>query len=93
MAESNNQAQTITIDGQQYNIADLSEGARNQVANIRLVDQKVAQLKQDLAITQTARNAYARALREELQGMANPGAGTGTDEPDVDLHEDTIKFQ
>jgi len=30
------------------------------------VDQKLAQLQQELAIMQTARNAYAQALQAEL---------------------------
>jgi len=37
-----------------------------QVTNVQLVDQKIAQLQQELAIMQTARNAYANALQAEL---------------------------
>ena len=59
-------AETITIDGQSYNIEVLSEQARNQVLNLRVTDQEIARLKQQLAIYQTARVAYARALSEEL---------------------------
>ena len=60
------QKQTLTIDGTEYNVADLSENARNQVVNLRVTDAEIEKLKQQLAIFQTARTAYARALSEEL---------------------------
>lgn len=60
------QAQTITIDGTEYNAADLSDNAKAQVTNLRVTDQEIARLQQQLAIYQTARTAYARALSEEL---------------------------
>lgn len=57
---------TWTIDDKQYNIADLSEAAKSQIVNLQVVDQEIAQLKQQLAIMQTARNAYAGALNVEI---------------------------
>jgi len=60
------QTQTVTIDGTEYNVADLSENARNQVVNLRVTDAEIEKLKQQLAIYQTARTAYARALSAEL---------------------------
>jgi len=58
--------QTITIDGTEYNVADLSDNAKAQVTNLRVTDAEIEKLKQQLAIFQTARTAYARALGEEL---------------------------
>jgi len=58
--------QTIKIDGQDYNLADLSESARNQLVNLRVTDQEIARLQQQMAIAQTARVAYANALKTEL---------------------------
>ncbi|WP_336275061.1 DUF6447 family protein [Vreelandella indica] len=60
------QQQTVTIDGTEYNINDLSDNAKAQVTNLRVTDAEIANLKQQLAIFQTARTAYARALSEEL---------------------------
>lgn len=57
---------TLNIDGREYDTDQLSESAQSQMKNIQLVDQKIAQLNQDLAIMKTARNAYARALQAEL---------------------------
>ena len=57
---------TWTIDDKEYNIVDLSEGAKSQIVNLQVVDQEIAQLKQQLAIMQTARNAYGLALNTEI---------------------------
>ena len=56
----------VTIDGKEYELEHLSENARSELNSLQLVDQKIAQLKTDLAIVETARNAYAAALRAEL---------------------------
>ena len=56
----------VTIDGKEYELEHLSENARSQLASLQLVDQKIAQLKTDIAIVETARNAYAAALKAEL---------------------------
>lgn len=58
--------QTITIDGKEYALEDLSETAKAQVTNLRVTDQEISRLQQQLAITQTARKAYANALKTEL---------------------------
>jgi hypothetical protein len=57
---------TWTINDKEYSIADLSETAKSQIVNLRVVDQEIANLKQQLAIMQTARNAYGSALNTEI---------------------------
>lgn len=66
MAEQN--AQTLTVDGKEYQLDQLSEAARNQVINLRVTDQEIQRLQQRLAIAQTARQTYANALKAELEG-------------------------
>jgi len=61
-----NAIKTWTIDDKAYNIADLSEGAKGQIVNLRVVDQEIANLQQELVIMQTARNAYGSALNTEI---------------------------
>lgn len=56
----------ITIDGKGYDPARLSEPARVQLSNIQVTDQEIARLQEQLAIAQTARKAFARALQAEL---------------------------
>lgn len=59
-------AQAVTIDGTEYPLDDLSEQARAQLTNLRVTDAEIERLNQQLAIAQTARAAYARALNEQL---------------------------
>lgn len=47
---SDKQAQTVTIDGTEYNVTDLSDNAQNQVANLCVTDAKIEKLKQHMAI-------------------------------------------
>lgn len=57
---------TVTIDGTEYDLDKLSEEARNQVMNLRVTDQEIGRIQQQLAIYQTARTAYAQALSAAL---------------------------
>ena len=57
---------TITIDEKEYEIELLSDEAKTQILNLRIVDQEIVSIQQRLAIAQTARNTYGVALREEL---------------------------
>lgn len=57
----------IKIDGADYDSDALSKEVKAQLLSLQLTDQRIAQLQQDLAITQTARNAYAVALSALLK--------------------------
>jgi hypothetical protein len=57
---------TVTIDGKRYDLESLPDAAKNQLTSIRFVDRKIAELQAELAVCQTARNAYAKALSEML---------------------------
>lgn len=59
---------TINIDDKEYDVDDLSENAKNQLNSIMVTDRKIKELQADLAIAQTARVSYARALNRELSG-------------------------
>ncbi|OAN95426.1 hypothetical protein A8B74_15490 [Sulfitobacter geojensis] len=56
----------ISIDGKEYDSEALSDEARANLQNIQLCEQKMNDIKRDLAIAQTARNAYAQALKGQL---------------------------
>lgn len=60
--------QTITIDGQSYPVAGLSDDAKAQIQNLTAVDQEIARLNIQMAIAQTARASYGAALKAELEG-------------------------
>ena len=48
---------TVNIDGTEYELDDLSDVAKGNLASMQLADQKIAQLQSEIAIVQTARNA------------------------------------
>jgi len=58
----------ITIDGTEYDTDNLSDDVKRQVQNVSYCDRKIEELKNEAAVIQTARNAYARSLSEMLAG-------------------------
>lgn len=56
----------VNIDGKEYDSEALSEDARSNMLNVQYCDKKVAELKRELSMAQTARNAYAQALKNAL---------------------------
>ena len=67
----------ITIDNQDYDLDSLSDEAKAQLASLQFVDSELQRLTAQTAILQTARMAYANALKAALP---TPFAG------------DTLKF-
>ncbi len=57
---------TVTIDGAEYKRSELSENAIAQLGNLQFVDIQLQQLQNELAVADTARIAYTRALKNEL---------------------------
>jgi hypothetical protein len=57
---------TITIDDIAYAEDDLSNEAKEELGSMQICDQRIAALQTDLRIAQTARNAYANALKSLL---------------------------
>lgn len=58
---------TVTIDGKDYLLENLSEEAKGQIENIRFVDTQIQQLNNEWAVADTARLGYTAALKEELK--------------------------
>ncbi len=57
---------TVTIDGKEYSLDDLSDNAKGQLTALRMCDQKVQNLQREIAIIQTARATYAKGLAASL---------------------------
>lgn len=57
---------TISIDNVDYDLDTLSDAAKAQLASLQVVDRRIAGLQEELAIHQTARIAYANALKALL---------------------------
>jgi len=71
---------TLNIDGQTYQVDEMGEEARQQLLCLRFVDQEITRLKQQVAVAQTARLAYAKALKAALDSTDTLAA------PKVDDH-------
>ena len=56
----------VTIDDIEYDLDKLSEEAKNQLVSLQYVDQELQKLNAQAAVLQTARMAYAEALKEAL---------------------------
>jgi hypothetical protein len=57
---------TIKIDNVDYDTATLSNEAKAQLISMQFCDQELARLQAQAAAYQTARMAYAKALKEAL---------------------------
>lgn len=72
---------TIKINDKEYDLDQLSAEAKAQLASLRVTDAEIQRLQAQLAIAQTARNAYSRALMQALAPTA--------EQP---LQSETLKF-
>jgi hypothetical protein len=57
----------ITIDDKEYDVDKLTDATKAQLTSMRLADAEIQRLNIQLAIAQTARNAYALAVRKDLE--------------------------
>ena len=56
----------LTLDGVEYAVNDLSDIAVSKVSNVKFVDERIAQLQNELAISNTARAGYLKTLKADL---------------------------
>lgn len=56
----------ITIDNTEYEFDSLSDEAKAQLSSLQFVDAEMERLKAQMAVLQTARMSYSRALKEAL---------------------------
>ena len=64
----------ITVDGIDYNTEDLTDNGKAQLASLQFLEQQMIKLKSEIAVYQTARNAYAQALKAELDKTSDSAA-------------------
>ena len=57
----------ITVDGIEYNSEDLTDNGKAQLASLQFLEVQVNKLKNEIAVYQTAKNAYVTALKAELE--------------------------
>lgn len=56
----------VTIDGKEYNLDDLSDNAKQQLASLQFVQSEIKRQEGQLAVYKTAAAAYSNALKNEL---------------------------
>ena len=57
---------TITIDGTDYKLSDLSYEAKAQIQSIQFVDAELLRLQNLTAIMETAKIGYQKELKKQL---------------------------
>lgn len=57
---------TIKIDDKDYDLESLSDEAKNQLVSLQFADAELQRLNAQAAVLQTARLAYANALKDAL---------------------------
>ncbi|MFN5142066.1 MAG: hypothetical protein ACK5DW_06715 [Burkholderiales bacterium] len=67
----------ISIDGIEYESDTMSQESRQQLDMLVMTEQKVRQLQAEIAMLQTARQAYATALKASLLKVSSPAVGLG----------------
>ncbi len=72
----NDNQQTLTLDGQIYAFSDLPPVAHDTLVSLQFVEARLQQLRGEMAVSQTAHVAYARALKVEL--AQTPGTVSST---------------
>ncbi|PHS19412.1 MAG: hypothetical protein COA78_00875 [Blastopirellula sp.] len=60
----------LTVDGKEYDTDSISDNARKIAQNIQMADQELIRLQAVNAMAQTARQAYVKALKAELEKPA-----------------------
>ena len=61
------QVEKITIDNIEYDLANASDEAKAQIANLQFVNEQILQRNNELQIAETAKIGYSRALKRELE--------------------------
>jgi hypothetical protein len=74
----------ITIDGKEYDTETMSEEALSQLQSLQFVENDLVRIQLQAAAMQTARNAYARALKSILED----GENTGDDSAKISIPDD-----
>jgi len=71
---SNEQQPTLTFDGVEHVMADLSDEAKAQLQSLQQAELEMQRLQVQLAMITTARNTYNQALAQALSSSTESAA-------------------
>ena len=57
----------ITVDGIEYNTEDLTDNGKAQLASLQFLEVQMKKIKSEIAVYETAKNAYIQSLKAELE--------------------------
>ena len=57
----------IKIDDVDYDTDNMSDEAKNQIGSLQFTDGHIIRLKNEIALAETAKAAYIKALKVELE--------------------------
>ena len=57
---------TVTVDGNSYNLESLTEDGKALVESLRFVEQELVQAQAHIAVFNTAKSTYLTLLKKEL---------------------------
>jgi len=60
----------VNIEGIEYNTEDLTDNGKAQLASLQFLDMQMKKLQSEIAVYQTARNAYVVTLKAELENSS-----------------------
>ena len=58
---------SITVDGKEYDMDQLNDNAKMQLANLQFVQAEIKRLEANLAVFKTAASTYSSALKNALE--------------------------
>lgn len=60
----------IKIDDKSYDVEQMSDELKAQVASLRAAESKLSELKRDMSLVMTARGLYLRMLKKNLANVS-----------------------
>ena len=57
---------TIEIDGNLFNVDEMSDHFKSTLASIKYVDQRITETQNMISVLNKAKNAYIESLRKEI---------------------------
>lgn len=58
----------VTVEGVEYETETMSDNAKAQLASLQFLEAHIQQIQSEIAVYQTARQAYSKSLKRELAG-------------------------
>lgn len=64
----------VTVEGVEYETENMTDNAKAQLASLQFLEAHIQQIQNEIAIYQTARQTYGKALKKTLEAGASDTA-------------------